>query len=107
MFERSGCPWCLRWDREVAPNYGRTDEGKLVPLRRVNLDHGQPRDIALTLPVRFTPTFVLVDQGREIGRITGYMDEGMFWGLFTRMIRDLQTNRGRAPAAAASQGKPS
>ncbi|MGL4291432.1 MAG: thioredoxin fold domain-containing protein [Phreatobacter sp.] len=105
MFERSGCPWCARWDREVAPNYGATDEGKLAPLRRVNLDNGQPRDMALTLPVRFTPTFVLIDQGREVGRITGYMDEGMFWGLLAKMIQDLQNATGRAPGAA-SLGRP-
>ncbi|MFX7825117.1 thioredoxin family protein, partial [Acinetobacter baumannii] len=74
-------------------------------LRRVNLDNGQPRDMALTLPVRFTPTFVLIDQGREVGRITGYMAAGMFWGLLAKMIQVLQHATGRAPGAA-SLGRP-
>lgn len=86
MFERSGCPWCLRWDKEVSPVYSLTPEGARAPLRRVNLDGGQPRDLALDPPVRFTPTFVLVDKGREIGRITGYMNDATFWGLLTKMI---------------------
>lgn len=86
MFERSGCPWCARWDKEVAPVYALTPEGARAPLRRVNLDRGQPRDIALDPPVRFTPTFVLIDGDREIGRITGYMNDATFWGLLTKMI---------------------
>jgi Thioredoxin-like domain len=103
MFERAGCPWCLRWDREVAPHYGKTEEGGVAPLRRVDLDHGQPRDLALTLPVRFTPTFVLIDKGREIGRITGYMDAGTFWGLLSKMIKDMQKSAGAGPTAAGAE----
>lgn len=86
MFERSGCPWCARWDKEVAPVYTLTPEGARAPLRRVNLDQGQPKDIVLNPPVRFTPTFVLVDGAREIGRITGYMNDATFWGLLTKML---------------------
>lgn len=89
MFERAGCAWCARWDREVAPAYGKTAEGQRAPLRRHNLDTGQPQDLKLNAPVRYTPTFVLVDQGREIGRITGYIDNGMFWGILTPMIDKL------------------
>jgi thioredoxin-related protein len=36
--------------------------------------------------VRFTPTFLLVEQGSEIGRITGYLDDAMFWGLLGGLI---------------------
>jgi hypothetical protein len=37
-------------------------------------------------PTRFTPTFVLVADGREVGRITGYPGEDFFWGLLQRLI---------------------
>ncbi len=89
MFERSGCSWCARFDREVAPGYERSEEGRRLPLRRHNLDGGQPRDVTLDIPVRFTPTFILIEDGREKGRITGYMDNATFWGLLTRMIERL------------------
>ena len=89
MFERAGCPWCVRWDAEVSPAYPKTAEGQRAPLRRHNLDQGQPRNIMLESPVRYTPTFVLVDDGREIGRITGYIDNGMFWGTLSAMIAKL------------------
>ncbi|WP_328516564.1 hypothetical protein [Tardiphaga alba] len=39
MFERDGCAWCARWNREIAPGYDKTDEAKLLPLRRINMDH--------------------------------------------------------------------
>lgn len=80
MFEQPGCSWCRRFDAEIGPIYAKTDEGRQAPLRRVALG-GDTAPLALAAPVRFTPTFVLVDDGREIGRITGYMSEDAFWGL--------------------------
>ena len=79
MFERSGCPWCGRWDAEVASAYTKTAEGKRAPLRRHSLDKGQPTDIALERPVRYTPTFVLVDNGKEVGRMMGYPGRRYFY----------------------------
>ncbi len=89
MFERDGCPYCARWDAEVAPAYMKTVEGLRAPLRRYNIGLGQPKDIVLERPVRYTPTFVLVDDGREVSRITGYVENGMFWGLLQPMIAKL------------------
>ena len=86
MFERRGCPYCAHWNAEVAPAYVKTKEGQRAPLRRYDIDQGQPRDVALKSPVIYTPTFVLVDDGREIGRITGYIDNGMFWGALTQLL---------------------
>lgn len=81
MFERKSCIWCQRWDRDIGTIYDKTQESKLLPLRRVDLDRRDKNDILLAGPVLFTPTFVIVDNGREIGRITGYMNEDSFWGL--------------------------
>ncbi len=81
MFERTSCIWCQRWDRDIGAIYDKTQESKLLPLRRVNLDRRETGNIQLAGPVLFTPTFVVVDNGREIGRITGYMSEDSFWGL--------------------------
>ena len=40
VFEQKGCVWCQRFDREIAPTYPKTDEGKRAPLRRVDI--GKP-----------------------------------------------------------------
>src|SRR3954454_24611036 len=69
MFEQGGCVWCARWNREVGPVYDKTAEAKLLPLRRVDIGQQNAAGVALTGPVIYTPTFVVIDNGREIGRI--------------------------------------
>jgi thioredoxin-related protein len=91
MFERDGCVWCQRWDREIGPVYEKTAEAKVLPLRRVNTENQAAGGITLTSPVRFTPTFVVVDNGREIGRITGYINDDAFWGLLTALATKITT----------------
>lgn len=97
MFERAGCVYCARWNADVAPGYAKTPEGQRAPLRRHDLALGQIQGVELNRPVRFSPTFVLVDNGREVDRITGYMDNASFWGLFAPMIARLaETHSGKA-----------
>lgn len=86
MYTRGGCPFCVRFEREVAPIYPKTREGKVAPLHRVELRAGGFSDPSLKEPVVATPTFILVDGGRELGRITGYLNEDMFWGLLGSLV---------------------
>jgi hypothetical protein len=90
MFSRAGCPYCAQFDREIAPIYEKTDEGKAAPLRRVDINAPVPTDLGSVTVERITPVFVLVDSGREIGRIRGYPGEDNFWGLLAGLIGDLQ-----------------
>jgi hypothetical protein len=90
MFERAGCPYCAQFDREIAPIYEKTDEGKAAPLRRVDIHAPIPPDLGSVTVERITPVFVLVDHGREIGRIRGYPGDDNFWGLLAGLIGDLQ-----------------
>ncbi len=89
MFEQAGCAWCQVFDREIAPIYGKTLEGLRTPLRRVDIDRPLPADLAFVQVERLTPVFVLVDKGREIGRIRGYPGEDNFWGLLGVLIKKL------------------
>jgi thioredoxin-related protein len=106
MFTQPGCPWCEKFDREIAPAYAKTTEGKRAPLRRVDIGKPQPGDIAFILRERFTPVFVLIDNGREIGRIRGYPGDAFFYGLLANLIA--QMDRGEAsppdPNAPAPRG---
>ena len=80
MLERHDCPWCRRWLREVGEDaWNRSDLGRRAPLRRVDLAHGLPADLAFLRDWRFTPTFVLVVAGAERGRIIGYQGDLFFW----------------------------
>ncbi|MGL4199467.1 MAG: hypothetical protein ACRCSX_17075 [Allorhizobium sp.] len=91
MFEQAGCVYCARWDREIAPAYPKTIEGKAAPLRRLNLHDVLPADVQLDRPVGFTPTFVLLVDGREVGRIEGYPGDEFFWGLLSELTRKAST----------------
>jgi thioredoxin-related protein len=86
MYTRGGCPFCVRFEREVGPIYPKTREGKMAPLHRVELQAGGFRDSSLKEPVVATPTFILMDDGHEVGRITGYLNEDMFWGLLGSLV---------------------
>jgi thioredoxin-related protein len=86
MFERAGCSWCRNWDREIAAIYPKTQEGAKAPLRRVSLDKPLAPEWKLDPPVFYTPTFVVIDKGREIGRITGYSNPESFWGLLGAIL---------------------
>lgn len=92
MFERAGCPWCEAFDRDIAPVYGKTDEGRRAPLRRVDITQAVPSDLAFIDVERLTPLFVMVDRGREIGRIRGYPGEDHFWGLLGVLIKRLDAS---------------
>jgi len=89
MFDQVGCDWCETFNREIAPIYPKTAEGRRAPLRRVNIDQSIPPDLAFIMIERIAPLFVLVANGREIGRIRGYPGEDHFWGLLGVLIKKL------------------
>lgn len=93
MFELDGCVWCQRWDRDVGPIFDKTEEAKLLPLRRINIDKQSASGVTLASAVRYTPTFVVVDNGREIGRITGFISDDAFWGLLGTLVAKLESRR--------------
>jgi thioredoxin-related protein len=103
MFEQTGCPWCEAFDREIAPIYRKTEEGLRAPLRRVDIDAPVPADLAFIKVERLTPLFVLVDKGREIGRIRGYPGEDNFWGLLGVLIKHLDKDATGGERAQLSQ----
>ena len=92
MFEQTGCAWCDTFDREIAPIYPKTAEAQRAPLRRVNIDQPIPRDLDFIAVERLAPLFVLVDKGREIGRIRGYPGADNFWGLLGALIKTLDAD---------------
>jgi hypothetical protein len=101
-FEQKGCVWCQRFDREIVPAYDKTDEGKRAPLRRVDIANPQPADLAFVRRERFTPVFVLIDNGREFGRIRGYPGDTFFWGLLATLIERLDRNEPAPPEPATA-----
>nr|WP_321443010.1 thioredoxin family protein [uncultured Cohaesibacter sp.] len=86
MVEQEGCIWCARWNKEIGPVYPKTEEGKQAPLRRFDKHDPLPDGIHVTRGFFYTPTFVLLVDGQEKGRIEGYPGEDFFWGLLDQLV---------------------
>ncbi|MBP0614123.1 thioredoxin family protein [Jiella mangrovi] len=100
MFEQPGCPFCRKFDAEIAPGYPSSRIGQIAPLRRVDIYETRTGGILGLTPAVFTPTFVLVgDDGSEIGRLEGYPGERWFYPEIEALLD------GREAKAKATAGR--
>lgn len=89
MFEEPDCPWCKRWRDDIGVAYPKSKEGQRAPLRRVMVHDQAKAGVTLASPVVFSPTFVLVRDGGEVGRIQGYPGADFFWGMLAELLQKL------------------
>lgn len=101
MAEENGCMWCARWESDVGTEYPKTAEGASAPLIKHDIRADLPEGVTLTRPLQFTPTFVLLVDGAEVGRIEGYPGEDFFWGLLSKMISDAGIEPAQKPEASS------
>jgi hypothetical protein len=105
MYRRDGCPWCAKWDREIGPIYPKTEFNQRAPLRLINLDHD--RDLPIKHgAIRYTPTFVLVEDGKEVARMEGYPGEDYFWPRLTNLFQMAKEAGAAAMPAPTPEGAP-
>ncbi len=97
MFRRDGCAWCEAFDREIGLIYPKTEIARRAPLRMADWRSGGA-SIALKSPILYTPTFVLIDNGREVARIEGYAGDHFFWGMVEALLRKLPVENATLPA---------
>jgi len=88
MFNSPACEYCEMWEDEVGIIYDKTDEAKTAPVRRIFIGDAEKSQLKIR-PIIYTPTFVLVNQGKEIGRIVGYGGEAFFWGFLEQILKKL------------------
>lgn len=84
MVDDPGCIYCAKWEREVESGYRKSDEGAFAPLEKRHKGHA---DLAGLNSLNYTPTFVLLRNGTEIGRIVGYAGSEWFWGEIEGLFR--------------------
>lgn len=76
MVDDPNCRYCRLFDKEISGLYPKTNEGRYAPLVRVRRKSPELRGLN---PVIYTPTFLLVRNGEELGRITGYPGPEFFF----------------------------
>lgn len=86
MFDQNGCIYCTRWEAEIGPIYPKTEEARAAPLVQIDIHDPLPDGVTLARPAALTPTFVLTDDGAEVGRIEGYPGEDFFWFLLGELL---------------------
>ena len=102
-FGSSACSVCEAWDREVGEIYAKTEEAQILPLRHQDVHDPKPQDLAFIKGVIYTPTFVAVEDAKEVGRIVGYMGDFFFWEQVGGLLKKLKTAPSRQVTACTPE----
>ena len=79
MITDKNCLYCIIWEKQIGKIYPKTDIAKKFPLKRIevkNFINYKKYDLKKT---NITPTFILIKNTKEEGRIEGYTNPEMFW----------------------------
>ena len=78
MINSPNCKWCDTWVNEVGVVYTHTGQVKKAQLQLIEIDDALTLALCMNHPVTFTPTFLIADDTREVGRITVTRDQSHF-----------------------------
>lgn len=89
VVEVEGCIYCEVLRRDVMPVFNASPEARDLPIRFLDLNTPEARQLELTEgPLTTVPTVLLVKSNREVGRAAGYMGpEGFFHSIKWMMSR--------------------
>jgi thioredoxin-related protein len=73
VMEAEGCIYCTVFRRDVLPSYEESERGKDMPVRFIDVNDVAKAGIELSQPIDILPTFVVVKDNHEVGRIPGYV----------------------------------
>ena len=79
MVTSDHCPYCQAWELDVGAVYDRSPYAPTLPLTRIDIGREMPRDVTIKKLIVGTPTFLIIHNGQEIDRQSGYVDAEMFW----------------------------
>lgn len=79
VMEAPGCIYCSIFRRDVLPSYQTSERGKDMPVRFVDVNDVDKTGVTLESPIDILPTFVIVRDNKEVGRIPGYMGPENFF----------------------------
>lgn len=88
VIEAPGCDYCDVFRRDVLPTYQASEQAKDVPIRFIDINDEAASEVGLNSPVNVVPTFVVLKNNREIGRIPGYTGPDVLF----QAIKHLVTN---------------
>jgi thioredoxin-related protein len=86
VFEIEGCALCDVFRRDIAPQYQAGSVASRVPMRFIDINKTDPETLALRAHLSQVPTVVLMQDGREFDRITGYVGPTNFFRMLDALL---------------------
>jgi thioredoxin-related protein len=90
VLEVRGCNICQLVRSELQPAYQRTPRARDVPMRFMDVTAIDERSIGLKAPIDTLPTIVLMRNGREVDRISGYLAPELFFNVLTHLMQQAE-----------------
>lgn len=87
MVTARGCVYCDRWQAQIGPGHAASASGRAAPLFEVDVDGPFPDGLALARRPRITPSFILLSDRVERGRVEGYVGQDHFYPVLHRMMQ--------------------
>lgn len=86
VLEAPNCTYCAVFRRDVLPTYQRSKRAAELPIRFIDLNDPAADQLKLASSVQMVPTIVLMRDGVEVERMTGYMGPDFFFKSIARMV---------------------
>ena len=86
VMEAPGCTYCGIFRRDVLPAYEASERAKDVPIRFLDVNDVSSTKMDLETPVDIVPTFVILKDNKEIGRIPGYVGPETFFHTINYLL---------------------
>ncbi len=89
VMEAPGCTYCKVFRRDILPSFATSERGKALPVRFLDVNDLERANLTLDSSVDMVPTFVLVQDRREVGRIAGYVGPAAFFQSIGHLLSTL------------------
>jgi thiol-disulfide isomerase/thioredoxin len=89
VFETDGCIYCRIFRRDVLPQYQQSKRAEVAPIHFIDARKADVSKLGLEAPLTMVPTVVVMRDGREAGRISGYMGPEPFFHMMSQIVRTL------------------
>jgi thioredoxin-related protein len=86
VFQRDPCAYCDVFRRDVLPRYRVGQFAAEAPIRFIDIDVDNIRNLGLSTPLTILPTAVVMKDGAEVARIPGYTGPETFFRLMGNIL---------------------
>jgi thioredoxin-related protein len=86
VFEHKDCVYCRVFRSDTLPRYRESGQETRAPIRFVSVEHADLDQLKLNGGIHMVPTFVLMQDGQEVGRITGYWAPENFFKMLSNLM---------------------